>query len=68
MADEVMGDGRSHRVGTILSLFAVLFCTLQTLFPGLGDAGFSPDYLPNDSWTPDEKWVYLFTGVGMTPM
>ena len=54
---------RAPMVGlcTILSLFAVLFCTVQTLFPGLGDAWFSPDYLPNDSWTPNEKWVYLLT-------
>ena len=46
---------------TVLSMFAVLFCTVQTLFPGLGDGWFSTDYLPNDSWTPSEKSAYLFT-------
>ena len=46
---------------TILSTAAILFCTVEVLFPGLGDGWFSADYLPSDQWKSSEKWTYLFT-------
>jgi glutamate:GABA antiporter len=48
------------RVMTVISVLWIVFCTIQILFPGLGDSWFSGDYLP-ENWTEDERWVYLFT-------
>jgi hypothetical protein len=44
----------------VISVLWIVFCTIQILFPGLGDSWFSGDYLP-ENWTEDERWVYLFT-------
>ena len=46
---------------TILSTVAILFCTVEVLFPGLGDGWFSDDYLPSDQWVSSERWTFLFT-------
>ena len=48
------------RVMTVISVLWIVFCTIQILFPGLGDSWFSGEYLP-ENWTEDERWVYLFT-------
>ncbi len=48
-------------VCTILSMAAILFATVQVLFPGLGDSWFGGDYLPSEQWKSSEKWVYLGT-------
>ncbi|GAA1458882.1 APC family permease [Williamsia maris] len=45
---------------TSISLVFIVFCTVQILFPGLGDSWFGSDYRP-DGWTGDEKWTYLLT-------
>jgi amino acid transporter len=45
---------------TIISTVAIVFCTVELLFPGLGNGWFTGDNLP-DNWVPSEKWVYLFT-------
>ncbi|MCW2541102.1 MAG: amino acid permease [Frankiales bacterium] len=45
---------------TIISTVAILFCTVEILFPGIGDSWFSEDYRPAD-WTGGERWTYLFT-------
>lgn len=46
---------------TILCTAAIIFCTVQVLFPGLGDGWFSDNYRPSDEWASNERWVYLFT-------
>jgi glutamate:GABA antiporter len=46
---------------TVLSVAWILFCTIQILFPGLGDEWFGDDYRPGDEWVVDERWTYLFT-------
>ena len=48
-------------VTTILSTVAIVFCTVETLFPGLGDGWFSSNYLPSDQWKSNEKWTFLLT-------
>ena len=45
-------------VMTILSVVAIAFSTVQTIFPGLGDKWFGDDYRP-DNWAQNEKWTYL---------
>ncbi|MDT4937226.1 MAG: glutamate:GABA antiporter [Pseudonocardiales bacterium] len=45
---------------TIITTVAILFCTVELLFPGLGDTWFSGNYLA-DGWDTTEKWVYLLT-------
>jgi amino acid transporter len=45
---------------TILSTAFIVFCTVQILFPGLGDAWFGPAVRP-DGWVVTEKWTYLVT-------
>ncbi|PZS34323.1 MAG: amino acid permease [Pseudonocardiales bacterium] len=45
---------------TVLSLGAIAFCTVELLFPGLGDGWFSEAYAPTD-WTHSERWTYLLT-------
>ena len=37
-----------------------MFCTVEILFPGLGDGWFSEAYRP-ENWGEDERWTYLFT-------
>jgi amino acid transporter len=46
---------------TLISVAWILFCTVQVLFPGLGDDWFGDAYRPGDDWTVDERWTYLFT-------
>jgi amino acid transporter len=47
---------------TIISTVAIMFCTVQTLFPGLGDKWFGPAYLPTGGqWKSSEKWTFLLT-------
>jgi amino acid transporter len=46
---------------TTISTLAILFCTVEILFPGLGDGWFSDNYRPSDDWTHGEKWSYLVT-------
>ena len=46
-------------VMTILSMLAILFCTVETIFPGLGDKWFGADYRPSADWAQNEKWTYL---------
>jgi len=48
------------RVMTVLSVAWIVFCTIEILFPGLGDGWFSEAYRP-DNWTEDERWTYLLT-------
>ncbi len=45
---------------TVVSTAWIAFCTVQILFPGLGDGWFSEDYVI-DGWAEDERWLYLFT-------
>ena len=45
---------------TVVSMAWIAFCTVQLLFPGLGDGWFGADYRL-DGWAASEKWVYLFT-------
>jgi amino acid transporter len=46
---------------TIISVLAIVFCTIQTIFPGAGDKWFGDDYRPSDQWTQGDKWSYLLT-------
>ena len=46
---------------TVVSVAWVVYCTIQILFPGLGDEWFGDAYLPSEDWAADEKWTYLFT-------
>jgi glutamate:GABA antiporter len=46
---------------TVLSMAWILFCTVQILFPGLGDVWFGDGYRPGDEWAFEERWTYLFT-------
>ena len=65
------GDARPYRtpwisVMTILSVVAIVFCTVQTIFPGAGDKWFGAAYRPTtpvgvNPWTQSEKWSYLGT-------
>ena len=49
---------------TILSVLAILFCTVETFFPGLGDDWFGSAYLPSGGqWKSSEKWLYSLTEV-----
>ena len=45
---------------TILAEVAILFCTVEVLFPGLGNGWFKGDNLPS-LWKTSEKWTYLGT-------
>ena len=45
---------------TVLSMAWIAFCTVQILFPGLGDDWFGEDYRP-EGWASSERWVYLGT-------
>ncbi|MDE9366408.1 APC family permease [Luteipulveratus sp. YIM 133132] len=45
---------------TFLSCAAIVFCTVQVLFPGLGDSWFAGDYLP-EQWTYGERYTFLLT-------
>ena len=45
---------------TIITTAAIVFCTVELLFPGLGDHWFQGDFQPED-WAANEKWKYLFT-------
>ena len=45
---------------TVVSMAWIAFCTVQLLFPGLGDEWFGDDYRL-EGWAVDEKWVYLLT-------
>lgn len=45
---------------TVVSTLFIVFCTLQVLFPGLGDTWFGSDYRP-DGWSLGERWIYTFT-------
>jgi len=45
---------------TVLSMAWIAFCTVQILFPGLGDGWFGEDYRP-DGWAQSERWLYLGT-------
>ena len=45
---------------TVLATGAIVFCSVELLFPGLGDGWFRGAYLP-DQWKSGEKWTYLFT-------
>jgi glutamate:GABA antiporter len=44
---------------TVLSTALVVFCTIESLFPGLGGGWFDPANLPGPQWHPDERWTYL---------
>jgi amino acid transporter len=46
---------------TIISTLFIVFCTIQTLFPGLGDGWFAKAYRPSDDWQRSEKWTFLLT-------
>ena len=46
---------------TILSVLAIVFATIETIFPGAGDKWFGSDYRPSADWTQKEKWSYLGT-------
>jgi amino acid transporter len=48
-------------VMTVLSMAWIVYCTVQILFPGLGDVWFGDDYRPSEDWAFDERWTYLFT-------
>jgi amino acid transporter len=53
---------RSPALGlvSVLSTVAIVFCTIELLFPGFGDGWFSSNYIPS-GWDGSEKWVYLLT-------
>jgi amino acid transporter len=58
-------DARPYRspwlpATTVLTTLAIVFCTVEILFPGLGDSWFQGNYLV-DGWSTSEKWTYLFT-------
>jgi glutamate:GABA antiporter len=44
---------------TILSTALVVFCTIESLFPGLGGGWFDTANLPGPQWHPGERWTYL---------
>ncbi len=46
---------------TVISVIAIVFCTIETVFPGAGDKWFGDAYRPSDQWTQGEKWSYLGT-------
>lgn len=46
---------------TVLSVAWLVYCTVQILFPGLGDEWFGDDYRPGAEWVADERWTYLLT-------
>jgi amino acid transporter len=46
-------------VMTILTMVAIAFSTVETIFPGLGDKWFGDDYRPSEDWAQNEKWKYL---------
>jgi amino acid transporter len=46
---------------TMISVLAIVFCTIQTIFPGAGDKWFGDDYRPSEDWAQNEKWSYLAT-------
>ena len=48
-------------VTTVLSVAAIVFCTVETIFPGAGDKWFGADYRPSDQWKQSDKWSYLIT-------
>lgn len=57
-------DARPYRtplisVMTILSVAAIAFSTVETIFPGLGDTWFGDNYRPSQDWAASEKWSYL---------
>lgn len=59
------GDPRPFRAPllpllTALAVAGILFCTLQILFPGIGDQWFGPNYILS-GWKYSERWLYLFT-------
>lgn len=59
------GDARPFRapwlpVLTIISTIAIIFCTIQILFPGLGDDWFGPDYVW-EGWKSSERWTFFLT-------
>ncbi|RKS68038.1 amino acid transporter [Motilibacter peucedani] len=47
-------------VTTVVSMAFIVFCTVELLFPGLGDGWFAEDYRPEE-WASDERWSYLLT-------
>jgi glutamate:GABA antiporter len=58
------GDSRPFRapaIGllTVVCTALVLFCTTESLFPGLGGGWFDAANLPSRLWHPDERWTYL---------
>jgi glutamate:GABA antiporter len=44
---------------TVVSTALVIFCTIESLFPGLGGGWFDTANLPGPQWHPDERWTYL---------
>lgn len=44
---------------TVLSTALVIFCTVESLFPGLGGGWFSAQNLPGGQWHTSERWTYL---------
>lgn len=59
------GDPRPFRAPwlpalTIISVIAIVFCTVQILFPGLGDDWFGPAYAW-DGWKHSERWTFFLT-------
>lgn len=44
---------------TVLCTVLVIFCTVEALFPGLGDGWFSAANLPSHQWHTNERWTYL---------
>jgi glutamate:GABA antiporter len=44
---------------TLVSTALVVFCTIESLLPGLGGGWFDPANLPGPQWHPDERWTYL---------
>jgi amino acid transporter len=46
---------------TAITTLAILFCTVELLFPGLGDSWFGDNYRPTSDWSHSERWTYLLT-------
>ena len=44
---------------TLMSTALVVFCTIESLLPGLGGGWFDAANLPGPQWHPDERWTYL---------
>jgi glutamate:GABA antiporter len=44
---------------TLLSTVLVVFATVESLLPGLGDGWFSTQNLPSNQWHTSERWTYL---------